>query len=681
MACTPPPNTIRDDYFSWQGRERGNGVWRAAVFQLNPTYNPQTDQERSFRFWDTSIPGWNTSNRNFKGYMLINNANQYLRNTGLFFDSRFQDFTADGEDAGFFFPTGLTADINSSGGCDVEKQHFGVIARSRFTVPVGGEGIYIVSIGSDDGSNFRMFPPDQFNNVLDDINGRPMLHDNWFKDGSDGVFNFVYEDNIRNYYVYLNEGQTVWMNLNYYEKTGRSRLSFDFRLYVGPGEINIGNSFLKSERYCGINPDPSTFEEFGPAVFADGTVPRYEWEYSLINDPNPDNWNVIAGATDNTYDIPAFNSLTTEEYKDEFPGPLFFRRIAIDSFDERFPSNVLEISLETIADLDQDEYGDNSWIGHIYDGIGDFTSSKYLGRQYESDVDFIQNFREGPFPGHAGQVDFIPDYGCPFFVDRFSVRYKMKYTAQPGTYTAQVRGDDGFRLSIDGGATWIINDFVARAVRTLSATFEVEEETELFMVIEYFENIGDQTIQFAFSNIILPVEWGKISGNPCGDSNCLTWETIQEKNTSHFSVERSYDGSEWTPVGDEVAAQGFSTEATSYQLSDATFMRERSFYRVKQVDLDGSMDYSETIRIDNHSFRNKMLPYPNPTVDRVRFFSPEEVLMVQVTSHDARVNTRADFELIDENIYELDFSQLQSSHYVITVVTKGSKESHKIIKK
>ena len=76
-----------------------------------------------------------------------------------------------------------------------------------------------------------------------------------------------------------------------------------------------------------------------------------------------------------------------------------------------------------------------------------------------------------------------------------------------------------------------------------------------------------------------------------------------------------------------------------------------------------------------------MVPYPNPTVDRVRFYSAEEVLMIQVTSSDARVNMRANFEQVDQNIYELDFSQMQNSHYVITVVTKVSRESHKIIKR
>lgn len=681
QVCVPP--TLAGDYFTWQGRERPTNQWTATVFQIGSNYLPGNDAMGNPYDPNRNFSGaFSQANREFKGYLRRGNNPSFLPNGTLNFDANFTDNSALGLDADEFFDTGVSP--TAAGGCPVELQHFGVIARSRFTVPAAGEGIYRITIGSDDGSHFRMFEPGTagtINDLIPDVNGNPMVHDNWFKSASDVPPNFVYNDNIRNYYVPLTAGQTIWMNLNFWERQGFSRLSFNMQLYVGPGEVQIPGFPLGSASYCGPNIDIPQLTSQGPAVFADNSItPTYQWQYALVDDPNPANWTDIAGATDIHYKIPAFEDLTNEEYKDDFEGTLYFRRLAIDNENNRFPTNVLEITNTIIARLDEGEYGNNEWIGHIYKQTGAFdfntvlSPENYIGRHYEGQ-NFEQNFGLGP--------QFVPDHGCAFSINEFGVRYRMRYEAQAGEYTVQVRGDDGFRLSIDGGATWLIDDYRLRfgGAVTLPATFTVQEDTELFMVLEYFENTGDEIIKFDFVGTPLPVEWGRVFGNACGDSNCLTWETIQEKNTSHFTVERSYDGSEWTPIGERVEAQGFSTEATSYQVSDASFMRERSFYRVKQVDLDGSMDYSETIRIDNHSFKNKMLPYPNPTVDRVRFYSPEEVMMVQVTSHDARVNTQADFELIDENIYELDFSQMQSSHYVITVVTKGSKASHKIIKK
>ncbi|WP_209331030.1 T9SS type A sorting domain-containing protein [Lunatimonas salinarum] len=678
LDCEPTA-PFPTDYFTRSDRYRGNNLWQAVVFQLAPEYNPANDHpnNRNFVYWDGS--GWNDSRRDFKGWMLRNNSGLYLPISGLPFNSQFEDTSPLGEDAGLFFPTGTTAGVNSSGGCNVEKQHFGVLARSRFIVPPGGEGIYLVSVGSDDGSFFRMFVPGSYNSVLTDINGRPIQHDNWFKDGSDGVFNYVYEDNIRNYYVYLSEGQEVWMNLNYYEKTGRSRLGFDFRLYVGPGEINIGEpTSLKSERYCGINPQPQAFEQFSPAVFADGTIPNYEWEYSLVNDPDPENWTVITGATDATYQVPAYNDLTTEEYKDDMIGTLYFRRVAIDANGDRFPSNVLEITeVEPIADLDQEEYGNNMWIGHIYREIGNFDSDHYLGRIYEPEVNFEQDFGGSP----SLNAEFFPDYGCSFYTTRFSVRYKMRYTAQPGVYTAQIRGDDGFRLSFDGGNTWVINSFVDGARTITAPPLEVEEEKVLEIVIEYFENTNNQVLDFSFASIILPVEWGQVSGEACGAQNCLTWETIQEKNSSHFVVERSYDGREWNATGESIAGQGNTTQRTFYTFTDGSFLAERTFYRIRQVDLDGSVDYSEIVRIDNANFARKMAPYPNPTTDRLRFYSPEPVKMVRISSHDAKVQLPLFFESLGQNIYEVDISMLQNNQYVVTVVGEQNSHHHKVIKR
>src|SRR5690606_14537871 len=79
----------------------------------------------------------------------------------------------------------------------------------------------------------------------------------------------------------------------------------------------------------------------------------------------------------------------------------------------------------------------------------------------------------------------------------------------------------------------------------------------LYFDIEYYENIVDNVISFESFKTpfgILPVEWGEISGNPCGEYNCIIWETIQEKSSSHFEVERSSDGVQWTGLGQTIPA-------------------------------------------------------------------------------------------------------------------------------
>ncbi|HSI78291.1 MAG TPA: PA14 domain-containing protein [Lunatimonas sp.] len=663
------------------------GAWNAFVFQLDSDYSGYNDRfGRDFSH--------SSAQPVYKGF-LQRDGNEFLPVNGLNFDTRFGSNPLDPalEDDAYFFQTGNTP--LDSDGCLVRRSHFGLWMRARYIVPESG--VYRVRVGSDDGSYMRMFKKPPFSNdvLLQDVNGEDVVHNNWVKIPADpdfdGYYNFLYESNIRNYYVELTAGDEIYIDLNYYEKTNVNRLSYNMELYYGPGEIRINNALeTTSETYCAITPDPDPFFSKGFAVFKDGILDAYSWEWSLNDDPNG-SWNIIENENDPIYKIP------TKDYS----GTRYFRRkaqgtVEIDGVPEEVTtySNILQININQIeypggGVEGLSYYGTDAWHGYVYDGVAknqaDYFGSnpeKFLGKHLVAvgeDLDFVELFP-------TSNNKFTPNLGgsCGLSPDNFSVQFLRKFEVEPGTYEFTLSADDGYRFFIDDilisdPSLW--NPVGAAAMSNRTYTYIVDEPATVNLRLEYFEQAGGQRMNFGTVFKALPVEWGQVSGNACGESNCLTWETLQEKNTRHFTVERSYHGQEWTPVGDEVAARGFSTESNTYQVSDATFLRERSFYRVKQVDLDGTMDYSEIIRIDNHSFRNKLLPYPNPTVDRVRFYSAEEVLMIQVTSHDARVNTRANFEQIDQNIYELDFSQMQNSHYVITIVTKDSRKSHKIIKK
>jgi hypothetical protein len=675
LDCAPDePNWMAHHTF------RPNGVWTGHVFQLSPNYRPAGDNERPI-FTDAS-----DADRVWKGF-LLRDGNDFLPASGLNFDTQFSDYTAEGLDAGHFFPT---ASRNSHqhvpDGCATELQHFGVYMKTRYTIPE--PGIYRVRVGSDDGSFLRIFDPPT-NNTLLEVNGNPAIHHNWFK--TDPPFTFIYADNMRNFYIPFEGGEEIWIDLRYYEKRGRSRLSFNFELYFGPGEIAVEKTGNSEGDYCGINPNPPEFLSLGPAVFAEGTEPNYQWQYSLTDGPEA-TWIDIEGANGLTYKIPE----SDEGGPESFSGTRYFRRVATNQVvaeDEEgneetltnfFASNVLTVTVNPIEELDRFEYGDNQWIGHIYRGASNNSrrATDYLGRHYE-DMEFSQTFMDVPYTGPSSQSDFHPDHGCPFFIDNFTVQYRMRFEAKAGTYDVKVSGDDGFTLSIDGGNSILpgISSWLHGHYKERSARFSVEKDTVLYMILNYWEGTRDQLIQFEFINYT-PVEWGQVSGDPCGPANCIKWETIQEKNTSHFIVEKSNDAKEWVSIGDTIDAQGNSTEPTLYDFRDEDVERERTYYRIKQFDLDGSLDYSEVIRVDNPNIRRSMLPFPNPTLEKVRFKTQHRVIQVKVISMDHRINGILDaIPIGGEQFYEVDFAQLPSGQYIMTIVTEEDRKSHKIIKR
>ncbi|MFO7824261.1 MAG: hypothetical protein R6V72_10005 [Cyclobacterium sp.] len=655
-----------------------HSTWYAYVYQLSPDYRPTLDYNRSF-------VDYSQADKKFKG-VLMRGGSHFLPSNSLNFDTTFGDGSIDGfSNDENFFSTGV--DPYSAGGCDTQLQDFGVIMRSRKVMDE--PGIYRVRIGSDDGSYFKMYEAGNNSNPTLDINGDPVIHDNWYKDGSDGLYNFVYNQNIRNYYIPFNGGESIWMDLYYFEKKGNNRLSFNFELYFGPGEIANPGSAMGVRSYCGIAPDPEPFESLGPAVFAEGTAPEYQWQYTTLPNPVEGDWIDISNATGLTYDLPQYDE---NDPDNNWTGTRYYRRKAENTVTDgegntlinSFASNILEVNINVIDDLDQSEYGNNEWIGHIYSGEKNFDSEDYLGRMVEQDI-FFQDFDYNGLP--SSPVTFSPDYGCPFLTDRFSIRYKMRLDVEPGTLSFNVKADDGFRLSVDGGVTWLLSgqwESGGSAGTTYTAQYDVPAGMEtLDLVMEYFEVTGGNSIDFNYdmASLILPLRWGEISGQSCGESNCLYWTTVQEKNTSHFVVEKSPDGHQWKALPGSVPASGQSSGTRAYQAEDSLVTDKKAFYRISQVDLNGDFSHSEVIRVENNSLRKKLLPFPNPTVDFVHFETEEEVVRVRLSSQDQRISREPKIERTGEYRYSIDIRDFPVAHYMLILETDKETSVYKIMKR
>jgi hypothetical protein len=90
-----------------------------------------------------------------------------------------------------------------------------------------------------------------------------------------------------------------------------------------------------------------------------------------------------------------------------------------------------------------------------------------------------------------------------------------------GNYIFTIGGDDGVRLSIDGGATFIISDWVDHGYRTTSsACLNLSGTYDL--VLEYYERGGQARVSFNYtvsSNTVFgPSDWGNNQWLVCGFS-------------------------------------------------------------------------------------------------------------------------------------------------------------------
>jgi hypothetical protein len=691
LNCTPGV-PLPEDYFSNQDLYRGEGVWIGAVFQLSSSFVPGIRVNGVLNDTNFDFGGNSNGNRQFKGFLQRNEAFVPISSgegsfaSGLNFYTHFMDplVAQSGADEGSFFPTSSTREGSNSDGCQVEHQFFGVIMRSKVTIPEGG--IYQIQVGSDDGSYLRVRSNGQPILLLG--TEREMEHINYFKTSNmespffDGLNNFVYSENIRSYLVEFNGGEEVWFDLTYYEMRGKSELSFNFQKYQGGGEIKVRGSRRNIVSYCSANPNPAPFDGiFAPAVSSNGVLTAYQWQYSLTAGSTA-NWVKIPGATSWDYDIPPFNIDT-----DKWTGIRYFRRVAQDQVLQPdgslqtvlFVSNVIGIERNTIgAEFDENEFGNNEWIGHIYRNIRNFNTNDYLGQHVEP-VHFSQNFGGGDRP------QFTPNqFGCTFEAEFFTVRYKMVYSFKKDTdYTFNLRSDDGSRLFVGGDL--LIDAWAGSTGSVISSSpvFTVDEDKDIELVLDYFERTGQQLISFSITEVFNPyvVEWGAISGQPCGTQNCLSWETVRELNNREFIVERSYDGATWSPISDPIPGRANSNQSRLYSFTDDSFLAVGAFYRIKRVTIDDAIAYSETVRIENETFGSRLIPYPNPTTDKLRFYAPGGLRSVRITNTSGALNEDLPFASLGQHIYEIDLSIFPGNVYVITVTSEDSSQRHKVIKR
>lgn len=106
----------------------------------------------------------------------------------------------------------------------------------------------------------------------------------------------------------------------------------------------------------------------------------------------------------------------------------------------------------------------------------------------------------------------------------------------------------------------------------------------------------------------------------------LDWKTASEINNTGFEIERSVDGIEFSAIG-WVDGNGTSLNENTYQyLDNQANINQRYYYRLKQIDTDGTFSYSMVQTAIISKKGGNILVYPNPVSDKLTI-NTEEVLL------------------------------------------------------
>ena len=226
----------------------------------------------------------------------------------------------------------------------------------------------------------------------------------------------------------------------------------------------------------------------------------------------------------------------------------------------------------------------DGYVAHFMPPIGSFS---YRARLFMMD-DGAGNLQLGISKGSSSVVSWVPTN----YLYNETYLLVLKYE-----YVGGATGDDD-----------IVKLFVNPTLTDPEPANGDAENTDVATDIE-IENFalrqGSEAHGYMFDGLTIGTSWSQlvpvelVSFNASVNENSvsLNWATATELNNSGFEIERALNGSEFEKIG-FVPGNGTSTETHSYSFVDQSLAAGSYTYRLKQVDLDGTYEYSNIVYVD-----------------------------------------------------------------------------------
>jgi len=199
--------------------------------------------------------------------------------------------------------------------------------------------------------------------------------------------------------------------------------------------------------------------------------------------------------------------------------------------------------------------------------------------------------------------------------------------------------------SINGGATWT-------QISISSTNYQV-------FIVDSITQFAAQGNGFykLYSDLFIPVELTSFTAETSENEIILNWTTATELNNQGFEIDRSSDNETFEKIG-FVPGYGTTTESKSYSYKIVEFASGIQYYRLKQIDFDGTYEYSEVIEVEGITpgqfvlFQN----YPNP-------FNPSTSIKFSIPI-DSNVKLKL-FNMLGQEVAELLNSEISAGiHHI-----------------
>jgi len=207
--------------------------------------------------------------------------------------------------------------------------------------------------------------------------------------------------------------------------------------------------------------------------------------------------------------------------------------------------------------------------------------------------------------------------------------------------------------------------------------------TVVHVAIDGFAGSNCKYSILAINAVPLPIKLKYFEGWKGDQFNLLTWVTLSETNNQFFEIERSDDGINFSAIG-RMPGQLNSHTEIKYSFKDNKPL-QIGYYRFKQMDVHGNINYSRIIRIVRNSEPMSLkVSFENPVHDILKLNmevtepGPSQIQIIDATGHimlSEKINLYKGF-----NQYQSYTGKLPTGSYYLVVSNNKLRKTFSLVK-
>jgi Secretion system C-terminal sorting domain len=185
-----------------------------------------------------------------------------------------------------------------------------------------------------------------------------------------------------------------------------------------------------------------------------------------------------------------------------------------------------------------------------------------------------------------------PTTGGPHNIAGVTFDFRASSTG-PQSYSVRTSVNGATETQVASGSA--IPNTIPGLVVTIPAELAIANSTTYRVrVYPFGASASGGTFRFQSTLTVLPTTLTGFDADLLGSKIALRFTTASESDNSHFEIERSTDGRTFNKVG-EIKGAGTTSQEQRYSFVDEAPVKGTNYYRLKQVNFDGSFEFSKVV--------------------------------------------------------------------------------------